>query len=278
MIQPTKKTPVICWWSGGVTSAVACKIALDLYGIDNCRAIFIDTKNEDRDTYRFLKDCQNWYGLEIETISAIGKKYNSIQDVWHDYNSLNVAKGAICSSELKRQVRIDFQRRSKFSAQVFGFDCDEINRAKNIKKNYPASLPIFPLLLHGLSKKECIKIIQSNNIEIPRMYALGFHNNNCFRTGCVQGGVGYWKKIQKEFPSKFNTMASLEHNLTDNKGKPVTILKDQSKEAKITGNTKVFLKKHPDYPHLKCINDMKGQEVKPLVECNGFCGIQGKLF
>ena len=73
-------------------------------------------------------------------------------------------------------------------------------------------------------------------------------------------------------------MASLEHNLTDSKGKPVTMLKDQSKEAKVTGNVKVFLKKHPKYPHLKCIDDMKGQEVKPLLECNGFCGIQGTLF
>ena len=25
---------VICWWYGGVTSAVACKIAIDIYGIE----------------------------------------------------------------------------------------------------------------------------------------------------------------------------------------------------------------------------------------------------
>ena len=35
---------IVCWWSGGVTSAVACKIAIDLYGLENCRFIFIDTK------------------------------------------------------------------------------------------------------------------------------------------------------------------------------------------------------------------------------------------
>ena len=48
---------VICWWSGGVTSAVACKLTIDTFGKDNCRVIFIDTENEHMDTYRFMEDC-----------------------------------------------------------------------------------------------------------------------------------------------------------------------------------------------------------------------------
>ncbi len=31
-------------------------------------------------------------------------------------------------------------------------------------------------------------------------------------------------------------------------------------------------KKHPEYPELKCLADMNPQTVKPLFECNGFCG------
>ena len=56
---------IICWWSGGVTSAVACKKAIEMYGLENCRMILLDTKNEHEDTYRFLKDCEKWYGKEI---------------------------------------------------------------------------------------------------------------------------------------------------------------------------------------------------------------------
>ena len=67
-------------------------------------------------------------------------------------------------------------------------------------------------------------------------------------------------------------MAALEHELTDSRGSPVTMLKDQSKEAKKAGNVLVFLKKHLEYPNLKCIDDMKGREPKPLADCNGFCG------
>ena len=99
----TENKKIICWWSGGVTSAVACKIAIDLYGYENCRVVFIDTMNEDDDTYRFLKDCEAWYGIPIETISQ--GEYKNIQEVWYKYRSLNVASGAICSTQLKRLVR-----------------------------------------------------------------------------------------------------------------------------------------------------------------------------
>jgi len=266
---------VICWFSGGVTSAVAGKKASEIYGINNCRFIMIDTFNEDEDTYRFKNDCEKWYGKKIETISAIPEKYNNIVEVWEKYLSLNVAHGAICSSELKREIRKRWQKENEYDYQVFGFEFTkkEFNRALSLSINYPESKPIFPLLLFGLDKKKCIEILQNAEIEIPRTYKLGFHNNNCFQTGCVQGGIGYWQKMKEEFPNKFLYMADIEHDLTNRKGKPVTMLKDQSKAAKISGKINVFLKKHPDYPELKSLNDMPKCEVKPLFECNGFCGI-----
>lgn len=273
-MKPSKKRPVICWWSGGITSAVACKIALDTYGTENCRVIMMDTQNEDDDTYRFKIDCEAWYGTHIETLTAIGKKFDSILDVWESYLSLNVASGAICSSTLKRDLRQDFQRRNSYSAQVFGFEKGkkEENRAKDVLKYHPLSLPIFPLIDAGLDKRQCIAIVQAAGIKVPRMYEYGFTNNNCFKTGCVQGGIGYWKKMQIDFPDKFLAMAQLEHRLTDEKGKPVTCLKDQSKKAKKSGIELVFLLPHPDYPQHKDLSMMKGRKVEAVTECNGFCG------
>lgn len=268
-----KVSKVIAWWSGGITSAVTCKICIDTYGIENVRVIFIDTFNEDEDTYRFKKDCEVLYGKEIETITLIGDKYESIQDVWIKHKSLNVAKGAICSSELKRSVREKWQKNNEYDLQAFGFEIEEINRAKSMKLNHSKAKPIFPLLLFGYSKKDCIKIMEDYGVEVPRMYHLGFHNNNCFKTGCVQGGIGYWQKIRNEYPDKFNAMADMEHKLTEIKGEPVTMLKDQSNEAKQTKNQLLFLKPHPDYPTIKDISMIKGREVKPLFECNGFCGV-----
>lgn len=269
-MQVNKENPVIAWWSGGVTSAVTCKICIDWYGVENVRVIFIDTKNEDSDTYRFLKECENWYGCKIETLT--NPDFKTIQEVWYRNLSLNVASGAKCSQMLKRVVRERFEKENKYSYQAFGFDVDELKRAKGMKLNNPNSRPIFPLLGAFLTKMDCIGIVQTANnmfltLELPRTYKMGYLNNNCWNTGCVQGGIGYWQKIQKEDIVKFEAMAKVEHELTDLKGEPVTMLKDQSK-----GGGLVFLKPHTKYPKIKDISMMKGRPVKPLIECNGFCG------
>lgn len=262
----SREQPVIAWWSGGITSAVTCKLCVDWFGVDNVMVIMINTRNEDDDTYRFRRDCEAWYGCEIHEIR--NKEYASIEDVWLKFLSLNVANGAICSTELKRQVRQDFQKENQFSYQAFGFEVEETDRATAMKLNYPDSRPIFPLIYELLTKKKCLKIVEQAGIRPPVMYQLGFHNNNCFKTGCVQGGIGYWQKMQREFPDKFDKMAEMEHKLTDLKGKPVTMLKDQSKNGGL-----VFLKPHANYPNVKDISMMKGREPKPLMECNGFCGV-----
>ena len=57
-MKVSSEYPVIAWWSGGVTSAVTCKICTDWFGAENVRIVFIDTNNEDDDTYRFMKECQ----------------------------------------------------------------------------------------------------------------------------------------------------------------------------------------------------------------------------
>lgn len=271
---------VICWWSGGITSTVACKLAIDKYGRNNCRIIMLDTKNEHEDTYRFLEDCEIWYELKIELLSS--KDYNSIEETWYKHNSLNTATGAICSYMLKRRVREQWEKENEYSHQVFGFEYDkkELNRAKALELNHPHTKPIFPLIDAKMNKGDCIKFVQQSGIEIPLAYSLGFHNNNCLQTGCTQGGIGYWKKIKKEMPELFDKMANIEHDLTNRKGHPVTMLKDQSNKAKEkvakTGDkysNLVFLKKHPGYHDHKCLDDMKGRKVKPLMECNGFCGV-----
>jgi 3'-phosphoadenosine 5'-phosphosulfate sulfotransferase (PAPS reductase)/FAD synthetase len=270
---------VIAWWSGGITSAVACKLAIDFYGKGNVQVLFIDTKNEHEDTYRFKNDCQKWYDCLIGSVTAIGGDYQSIQDVWRKHQSLNVATGAICSTQLKRRVREKWQKEIDYDFQVFGFEFEkkEFNRAMGLKMNHPKAKPIFPLLMMGWDKDKCLEVVEDAGIEIPLAYKMGFKNNNCLNTGCVQGGIGYWQKMKRDFPEKFEAMAKMEHELTDLKGQPITMLKDQSNKAKQTGNTLVFLKKHKDYPELKCIDDMAQMEVKPLFECNGFCGTNDLL-
>ena len=273
---------IIAWWSGGITSAVACKLSIDLFGKDRVRVIMIDTENEHPDTYRFKNDCEDWYNLPIEIITGIGEKYGNIFDVWRKHKSLNTATGAICSTNLKRLVREKWEKQNpNFTHQVFGFEFEkkEFNRALGMTTNHGKRVKaIYPLIMYGYNKKDCLNIVGDANIEVPEMYKLGFQNNNCFSTGCVQGGIGYWQKMQSTFKDKFDVMASIEHELTDLKGEPVTMLKDQSNIAKELMKTDrkailVFLKPHPMYPGNKSLSDMPLRNVEPLFECNGMCGV-----
>jgi hypothetical protein len=261
------QNPVIGWFSGGADSAIACWLIIKYFGKDCVRIVFINTKNEDDDTYRFMLDCEKWFDVHIETIST--NKWDCIDDIWEHYLSLNVATGAICSTELKRIVRQDFQLKNNYSYQAFGFDSQEIDRARQMRKNYPDSRPIFPIIYELMSKGDSLRVLQKHGITPPLSYRMGYHNNNCLKTGCVKGGIGYWQKYKVDFPERFKAMADREHLYTDMKEEPVTICKDQSK-----GGGLVFLLPHPKYPHIKDLSMMKGRMPEPLMECNGFCGVQ----
>lgn len=260
------KKVIISWWSGGITSAVACYWAIQTF--KNVEIVFLDTKgNEHDDTYRFLQDCEKLYGQKIKILS--NDKYNSIEEVWRKYKSLNTAKGAICSTELKREMREKFQNLSQHWGQVFGFEYDksQMKRHYNMRRNYPEINVLSPLIDLKMNKEDCKAWFRELGIEIPIPYKLGYENNNCFKTGCVQGGIGYWQKIQRQFPEKFDKMAALEYELTNEKGTPVTICKDQS----VSPHQLVFLKPHPEYPEIKHIGMIKGREPQPIMECFGFC-------
>lgn len=263
------KTRVVAWWSGGIASAYACYLALQIY--KNVVIVYQDTHNEDPDTYRFLFDCEKLYSQPIERISRIGQDYQHISDIWTKYLSLNTAKGAICSTELKREVREAYQNLDTDHAQIFGYDATEPERHFNMRRNYPEINCVSLLLDNKIGKEDCIKFFQEKGIEIPEAYKLGYRNNNCLLTGCVRGGIGYWQKYSVDFPDRFDAMAVREHEYTDAKGQPVTILKDQSKKNG-SGFKPVFLKPHPKYPDIKDLSMMKGRRVESLVECNGFCG------
>ena len=87
----------------------------------------------------------------------------------------------------------------------FEFDKKEFNRALGMTLNHGKRVKaIYPLLRFGYDKKKCIEIVQDVDIEIPEMYKLGFQNNNCFNTGCVQGGIGYWQKTDRRGGMRWN--------------------------------------------------------------------------
>ena len=66
---------IVAWWSAGITSTVACKMALELY--QNVELYYIDIDTAHEDNVRFKADCEKWYGCEIKTLKS--KDFNRIR-------------------------------------------------------------------------------------------------------------------------------------------------------------------------------------------------------
>ena len=202
------KKKKILWFSCGVTSAVACKLALNKYGKENCHIAYIKIDSAHQDNKRFIALCEKWYDAKVNVYQS--EKYKDQFEVMIAKKFINSPFGAPCTLELKKKVRIEIEKQIDFDGQIFGFEFEkkEINRAIKFEEQYPDSKPLYPLIENKLSKPECLAILESAGIEKPDMYKLGYHNNNCI--GCVKGGMGYWNKIRIDFPEIFQKMLDVE--------------------------------------------------------------------
>jgi hypothetical protein len=201
----------IGWFSCGITSAVACKLAVEQYGKDDVKLYYIGIKSAHPDNDRFIKECESWIGIPIEIVS--NKKYIDQFDVIEHTKYINGPSGARCTKELKKNVRFRIESEHNYPHQIFGFEYSlgEINRALRFRQQYPMAKPIFPLITNKITKENAAFLLNKAGIDLPTMYKLGFHNNNCI--GCVKGGKGYWNKIREHFPEVFEQMSELEQEI-----------------------------------------------------------------
>ena len=201
---------IIAWWSAGVTSAVATKLAIQEFG-NEVRPIYFEIDSAHEDNYRFKSECEDWYGMEIEVWRS--EKYKDQFDVVKKTRYVNGPSGARCTLELKKKVRQRVEKELDYEGQVFGFEYSkkEINRAIRFKEQYPTARPGNPPYKIILTKPECLHFLNRSGVRSPKMYDLGYKNNNCI--GCVKGGAGYWNKIRIDFPDHFNKMATLEREV-----------------------------------------------------------------
>jgi len=194
---------IISWYSHGVASAVATKLALAEGDITivNC-----EIKEEHPDNKRFLKDCEKWFGKKILVLGNDEYK-RSIDEVFWRRKYLAGIKGAPCTTLLKKRIREEFEKPGDI--QIMGYTAEEQGRVDRfIDANNEVNLRT-PLIDKGLTKKDCLAMIDNAGIEIPAMYRLGYKNNNCM--GCVKAASpAYWKKIKIDFPKRFNMIRAFE--------------------------------------------------------------------
>ncbi|MBK9800716.1 MAG: hypothetical protein IPP56_13710 [Bacteroidetes bacterium] len=201
-----KKT-IAVWFSCGAASAVAAKKTIEKYGeTHNILIINNPVKEEDEDNQRFLNDVSKWIGQPI--LRALNKNYPNFScvDVWEKgYMSGQTQYGATCTFELKIKARQQFEETNKIDSHVFGFTLEEKSRHDNFTKFERTN--VIPVLIDAkLTKQDCFDILMSNDIELPRIYKLGYPNANCI--GCVKAtSPTYWNHVRKMHPQTFNERA-----------------------------------------------------------------------
>jgi hypothetical protein len=267
----------VSWWSKGAASTVATKLALDEFrkgktDHDEFVIGYCEVKEEHPDGDRFLKECEAWFDHPI-TIMGNDNFDRSIYEVFRKTGYLVGLGGARCTRELKKQVRQDFERID--DAQVFGYTSEEGKRVDRfIDANNDVDL-VTPLLDRGLSKNDCLGMIDRAGIELPAMYKLGYHNNNCL--GCVKGESGYWNKIRVDFPEVFARSCAVERAMkrTICKVRMPTVAKKYPEIYKNLGRPdQVNAKGNPYYwrPYLDELpEDMGDYPNEQSVECGIFC-------
>lgn len=244
-----KADRTVVWFSCGVTSAVAAKVALHVSPLPVVIAYCDTLAMEHPDNVRFMKDCEAWFGQEIQILSS--PKYRDCWEVWEDRRYLAGVAGAPCTTELKKKVREEFQR-PYLDVQVFGFDEAEAHRVERFKANNPEACLWAPLHDLGVTKGECLGILEAVKIEVPAMYKLGYRNNNCI--GCVKGQAGYWNKIRRDFPEVFERMSKMERKLN------AALNKTYAGDGK---RKRLFLDELPE--------DHGTYESEPSIECGVLC-------
>jgi hypothetical protein len=197
----------LVWISAGAASAVAAKLDITSHPDAGRVCAYTNPGSEHLDNERFLADLEKW--LRMPVVRLRSERYADTWQVWNERRYLNGPTGALCTVELKKVPRFAFQRPD--DVQVFGYTVEEAHRADRFREQNPEVELCTPLIDAGLTKDDCLALIDRAGIELPAMYRLGYRNNNCI--GCPKGGLGYWNKIRRDFPDVFARMATLERGL-----------------------------------------------------------------
>jgi hypothetical protein len=251
------KTITVSWFSAGVSSAVATWLMRRT--IDHIIYCHIDDQHED--TMRFVKDCEAWFQKPIEILQS---PYKNVENALRAQGStmIRTAYGAGCTRYLKQRVRKTWECEHEWFcrfAYIWGMDLSEKARAERLVDSMKEQTHHFPLIEKGITKEEAHGILANAGIKRPAMYDLGYRNNNCI--GCVKGGMWYWNKIRKDFPTVFESRAKLERLMGS------TILKQERNDPSLPASAENSV-----HLYLDALDPNRGREEDEVfAECGAAC-------
>lgn len=203
---------IAVWFSCGAASAVAAKRTVELYGANNTvRILNNPVVEEDEDNLRFLRDVQEWVGVQVETVVNSRYPTASAVDVWAKRRFMSGPTGAPCTIELKKKARQEWEAVNKVDWHVLGFTADEKTRHNRFVLTEREN--VIPVLIdENLTKADCMVVVHQAGLRLPRVYSLGYPNANC--VGCVKAtSPTYWNLVRRQHPTVFAERAAQSREL-----------------------------------------------------------------
>ncbi len=240
--------------SGGIGSYFTLKRVLEKVDKKEIELVFCDTKFEDEDLYRFLKDIENKFSIKIKILTDGRTPIELSEQEKFLYNS----RVANCSKVLKSKMFREYLKTLTEEATLyFGIDFTEAHRCKALIRNYSQYKVEFPMCKQPyLYKNEMIEMLKEDGIEIPKLYKLGFSHNNCAGR-CFKGGIGHYKKLYEKLPNNYKEMEEAEKRIAEKIGKKVTILKRKGNPFSLE-ELRMLLEQEPEQLTLFECHDVGG--------------------
>jgi hypothetical protein len=211
-------------FSSGIGSWAAGKRVAEKHGPENTKLLFMDTKMEDEDNYRFLHESAKNIGAEL-VILADGR---DVFQVFKDVKFMGNSRIDPCSKILKRELADKWLKENYTPETVrvyTGIDWTEEHRHHRMAERklpwvYEAPLLEEPLL----TKPQLLEWAKSEGIDPPRMYNYGFQHANCGGF-CIKSGQAQFKLLYETWPDRYLEMERKEQEVYDHIGKPHPFLK-----------------------------------------------------
>lgn len=212
ILPALRDATIAVWFSAGVPSAMAAHYTLQLYGQHNrVRILNNHIVEEDPDNLRFLADCQEWFGVQIEQVVNPKYPHQSAEKLWDERGAMSFPRGAPCTFHLKKEARQIWERNNHVDWHVLGFAADEADRHNSFVRTERSNvLPV--LIAYRMTKRACFEDFARTGIEIPAGYRRGYPNANCY--GCVKSSSpAYWNHVRKDAPEVFARRAEQSRRL-----------------------------------------------------------------
>ena len=180
-------------FSGGMGSFAEAKSCCDEYGIDNVKLLFADTKIEDVDLYRFIGECVEFLGCELEVIADGRTPFQVFKDVKFMGNT----RVDPCSLHLKRNLINNKIITEYLPEEVnvhLGLDYSECHRLTGVQDRMVPYIYRSTLIENGRIVHKSYS--ETFGIKRPRLYDWGLGHNNCGGF-CPKAGLGHYKALFK---------------------------------------------------------------------------------